>query len=542
MTKLARLAAGEPPRVLDLFSGCGGLSLGFQAAGFAISGAVELDPPAAASHGLNFHSGGDDALRRAHQVARDITDLTPAQLCEELQLGPAERAFDVVVGGPPCQAFARVGRSKLREIAEHPQAFRHDGRARLYLRYLEYVKVLKPLALVMENVPDVLNHGGQNIAEETCEVLEDLGYVCGYTLLNAAFYGVPQMRERMFLIAYARGLAEGVTFPQPTHWIDLPDGYAGSRQVALKHLSRGLLMMRRSAYQEPPQPTPDLPRAVSAREALDDLPPITLHLEGKLRRGARRFEDLIRYDPTRPVSAYGQLMRNWPGFESTVGIRDHVIRWLPRDYAIFRRMAPGDQYPQALERAEALFRERLAGLRATGRPASEGSPEYEELHARTVPPYDVGKFPNKWRKMEADLPARTLMAHLGKDSYSHIHYDSAQARTISVREAARLQSFPDGFTFVGTMNPAFRQIGNAVPPLLAEALAKTIRAAIDRVVAEHRQSRRGRHGLEAQARATGLGHRLPARGESARCPVEPSLVFGCGNRDVAFDDALSPEG
>src|SRR5580698_3901844 len=75
-----------------------------------------------------------------------------------------------------------------------------------------------------------------------------------------------------------------------------------------------------------------------------------------------------------------------------------------------------------------------------------------------------------WR----DYPARTLMAHLGKDSYSHIHYDSDQARTISVREAARLQSFPDGFTFHGTMNPAFRQIGNAVPPLMAKAIAVQI--------------------------------------------------------------------
>ena len=76
--------------------------------------------------------------------------------------------------------------------------------------------------------------------------------------------------------------------------------------------------------------------------------------------------------------------------------------------------------------------------------------------------------------MEPDLPARTLMAHLGKDSYSHIHHDSTQARTISVREAARLQSFPDGFVFSGTMNPAFRQIGNAVPPLLAKAIAQTM--------------------------------------------------------------------
>ena len=66
------------------------------------------------------------------------------------------------------------------------------------------------------------------------------------------------------------------------------------------------------------------------------------------------------------------------------------------------------------------------------------------------------------------------MAHLGKDGYSHIHYDSSQARTVSVREAARLQSFPDGFRFCGTMNPAFKQIGNAVPPLLAKALAEEI--------------------------------------------------------------------
>ena len=101
--------------------------------------------------------------------------------------------------------------------------------------------------------------------------------------------------------------------------------------------------------------------------------------------------------------------------------------------------------------------------------------EYEALRKSIVPPYDVGKFPNKWRKMWRDKPARTLMAHLGKDGYSHIHFDSDQARTISVREAARLQSFPDGFEFCGAMNPAFRQIGNAVPPVLARAIATEMR-------------------------------------------------------------------
>ena len=74
----------------------------------------------------------------------------------------------------------------------------HDPRARLYQEYLRYVDAFQPLVVLVENVPDVLNHGGQNIAEEICEVLESKGYMCGYTLLNAAFYGVPQMRERMF--------------------------------------------------------------------------------------------------------------------------------------------------------------------------------------------------------------------------------------------------------------------------------------------------------------------------------------------------------
>ena len=88
-----------------------------------------------------------------------------------------------------------------------------------------------------------------------------------------------------------------------------------------------------------------------------------------------------------------------------------------------------------------------------------------------VPPYPVGNFPNRWWKLRGDFPSRTLMAHIGKDTYSHIHYDGAQERVISVREAARLQSFPDGFRFCGTMNPAYRQIGNAVPPVMARALA-----------------------------------------------------------------------
>jgi DNA (cytosine-5)-methyltransferase 1 len=475
LRKLERLRSGAKPRVLDLFAGCGGISLGFEAAGFEMRASVEFDPDAARSHGLNFHSGAP-----AHSQAIDITETTPEDLCDRMGLGGTSDAFDVVVGGPPCQAFARVGRSKLREIEEHPEAFIHDPRAQLYKKYLEFVDTFQPLAVLMENVPDILNHGGQNIAEETCEVLAAKGYVCGYTLLNAAFYGVPQMRERMFLIAYRKELGVSVSFPMPTNWLVLPPGYEGSRSVALKTLRN--LAGQAHSYVTPPAATMDLPPAVTAEDALADLPRIDarqLVATGKLSRGARRFDTAAGYGRKKP-SSYASLMRSWPGHEgASEGPNDHVIRYLPRDYELFARMNEGDQYPQAYAHAVEMFHEKLTAARSSGQKIPEGSSKYKALWDSIVPPYDASKFPNKWRKIWRKQPARTLMAHLGKDSYSHIHYDSSQARTISVREAARLQSFPDGFRFSGTMNPAFKQIGNAVPPLMARALAshmlKTIR-------------------------------------------------------------------
>jgi DNA (cytosine-5)-methyltransferase 1 len=226
-------------------------------------------------------------------------------------------------------------------------------------------------------------------------------------------------------------------------------------------------------YVQPPAPRGKLKPAVTVEEAIGDLPPITLHLEGRLRRGARRFDERVSYGSKAP-SAFARLMKSWPGHQGSGGIHDHVIRYLPRDWKLFARMNNGDQYPEAYQHAVRMFDERLRELAKKKAAPKAGTAEYRRLRSEIVPPYDVGKFPNKWRKMWRDRPARTLMAHLGKDTYSHIHYDSKQARTISVREAARLQSFPDGFLFCGTMNPAFRQIGNAVPPLLAKALARSI--------------------------------------------------------------------
>jgi DNA (cytosine-5)-methyltransferase 1 len=156
-TKIARLQQGGMPRVLDLFAGCGGLSLGLQRAGFEILAGLDSDHQAAASHALNFHEG---AL--CHAMPQNLTDpeVTPESVCARLGLGRPDGSIDVVVGGPPRQAFARIGRAKLRAIAGDPEAFLKDPRAGLHERWIAWVRELEPLAVLVENVPDALTAGG----------------------------------------------------------------------------------------------------------------------------------------------------------------------------------------------------------------------------------------------------------------------------------------------------------------------------------------------------------------------------------------------
>lgn len=475
--KLARLRRGHAPRVLDLFAGCGGISLGFQAAGFRIDAAVELDPIAARTHALNFHGHEEPEVFARHAQSRDITTTEPDEVTSYLGLGDPELAFDVLVGGPPCQAYARVGRAKLREVADHPSAYKIDPRGNLYLRYLHYIRATKPLALLIENVPDSLNYGGHNVMGEIAEVLESLGYRARYSLINSAFHGIPQMRDRVYLLAVHQTVGSDFYFPRAIRHMVLPSGYSGTRSVALRLVD----LFGSETFEQADHGTPDLPGPVTCSEALGDLAPITLHLEGKGKKAAQRFDVPTGYPRHLPVSAYAKIMRTWQGFEAPEdGVRDHVIRFLPRDSSIFRAMPNGGEYPAAHQTAVRLYEERIRDLEQHGGRRLTAS-EKTAIFQAMVPPYPVGSFPNRWWKLKSDFPARTLMAHIGKDTYSHIHHDSAQARVISVREAARLQSFPDGFAFSGTMNPAYRQIGNAVPPLMAKRLAETIMAVLQRV-------------------------------------------------------------
>jgi DNA (cytosine-5)-methyltransferase 1 len=470
--KAERLRGGAAPRVLEICSGCGGLSLGLQSAGFSLTAHIEIDPEAAASYALNF--GGHRDASDAWSIPRDMVASSAEEIVGDLKLGePAEKAFDVLAAGLPCQAFARIGRSKLRAVAGADDAFQKDPRAALYRRFLDYVVDTKPLAIIIENVPDILNFGGHNVPEEICDTLDELGYRTAYTILNASYFGVPQIRERLFIVAISKTLEISPQFPEPTHFIELPRGYESSRRVALKHVDEGS-----PHYKEVLKPSALLPAAVGTREALDDLPEIHEHRLNPIAMRRRRLNDTLAYrSAERGPTEYARMMRQWPGFETSGEAGGHLVRITPRDFPIFESLPHGADYPQARKLAEAMFLE--AASKAGLSDADIGSDAWDNLWRAKVPPYDPGKFPNKWWKLEPEKPSRTLTAHIGKDTYSHIHYDSAQSRTISVREAARLQSFPDGFVFAGAMNAAFRQIGNAVPPLLGRAVATALRKQLE---------------------------------------------------------------
>lgn len=461
---------------VDLFAGCGGMSLGFHRAEFRCVAGVEIDSDARASHELNFAGSVPPGKYRAFG---DVTNLEAADAISHLSQANIDpsKCVDIVIGGPPCQAFSRLGRAALWRLADEDHAHRDDSRATMYEHYLRYVTQLKPLAFVMENVREIGKFVGRNIAEEISLTAEDLGYDVKYTLLNAVWFGVPQLRERAIIIGIRKELGVHPSFPKILCRHELPVGYSTSRAGTGRieflephdHYVDHLDFARRTR------------NAVTLQEAFADIPPIYDHLNHlSSSKKARNLENETAYSITE--SDYSKEMREWPGFTNLKkSFTGHVIRYTPRDYETFRRMPQGGMYPEALEVANQIFNERLAlAEKNSGKKIRQGSAEWNEIFKSTVPPYKEGRYPNKFRKLWADQPSRTLPAHIGKDSYSHIHYDSKQARGISLREAARIQSFPDTFKFHGSMNSCLRQIGNAVPPLLAYRIAEELKRTLNR--------------------------------------------------------------
>lgn len=434
------------PKIIDLFSGCGGLALGFEKAGFDIAAGIELMPEACQtiSYNLDFRYGRDQT-----HICGDITEFQ--EDCFKSKFG---EEGCIVIGGPPCQAYSKVGRAKLRSLG-NDRINTKDARGYLYQDFLRFVYGLDAKAVVMENVPESISYGKFNIPEIVCTDLEEHGYNAFWTILNSADYGVPQLRERVFVLAIKKEISEGIPLPVPTNKCE--DNYLTEYQKRFESFSHNV------HFKKPNSSDCAEKSWITVGEAISDLPVLFPTSNSKYR--------LVKLNEEMPYRCearndYQKTMRNWYGTESFASSAN-AFRNTKRDFSIFEKMNQGDDYIEASKIADELFEQeaRIFGYQS-------GSPEYNKLKKKMVPVYDRDKFERKWLKLEINKPSHTLVAHLSKDTYSHIH--PIEPRGISVREAARIQSFPDDFFFNCSMGDAYKQIGNAVPPLLAFSVAKSV--------------------------------------------------------------------
>lgn len=437
------------PKVIDLFSGCGGFSLGFQKAGFEIAAGIDIIPEAVKliSYNINWRMGQKEVY-----LCGDITEISGKEFLDKF----GDEGC-IVIGGPPCQPYSIAGRGKLRSLSDD-RIYTKDKRGLLYKDFVRFVLELNARAVIMENVPESVNYGGKNIPQHVCEILEENGYISYWTVLNAADFGVPQIRERVFVIAVRRNEGINIDLPEPTH--RNPDNcltICQKRFSSFKKFKNFIL----------PKSDKNASKIwITVGDAFSDLPVLFEDENANYRNFPLNIEMPYRYECQ---NDFQRLMRTWFG-TPTRSVSANSFRKTSRDFPIFARMKQGDNYIKAVDIAEKLFRN-TAKLYAY----KEGSIKYEELKRKIIPPYETENFFNRWKRLDENKPAHTITAHLSKDTYSHIH--PWEPRGISVREAARLQSFPDDYFFNCTMSDAFNFIGNAVPPLLAYAVAVSVKNA-----------------------------------------------------------------
>lgn len=374
------------PIAIDLFAGAGGMTLGFEMAGFDVPVAVELDPIHCATHQFNFPFWS--------VLCRSVAEVTGEDIRRVGNLG--DREIDVIFGGPPCQGFSQMGKQVL-----------DDPRNQLMLHFIRLVVELQPKYFVIENVKGLTAAKNQSFLDKLVENVETQGYeiVKPYQILNAANYGVPQSRERLFLL----GCKQGLKMP------NYPEA-----------------ITKNPRQKSPKSNSQILPNPPTVKEAIADLPTIETYPE-------LFKQDWLKVEYSEP-SDYAQKMRGLAFGED--------------DYS-YNRL-----YDSTI----------LSGCSQT-----KHSQESIDRFAATLPGKNEPK--SHFHKLDAEGICNTLRAGTpsNRGAYTSprpIH--PFKPRCITVREAARLHSYPDWFRFHVTKWHGFRQIGNSVPPLLAKAIATEI--------------------------------------------------------------------
>lgn len=336
--------------VIDLFCGCGGLSLGFEHAGYNLLLGIDMWKDALITYEHNHKNGNTYCADLANLKAEDV----------EEKIG--HQQVDVIIGGPPCQGFSIAGK----RIVD-------DERNSLYKSFVRMVAHFKPKAFLMENVPNILSIGEGVVRESILKDFTDLGYTVNYKVCLAADYGVPQNRRRAIFI----GLLNGESFEFPEATIETP---------------------------------------VTCREAISDLPYDTIPEGGAY--------------PTEPQSEYQKLMR-----KDSTGVHNHDITIHTAKTQEIIAMVP------------------------------DGG-NYKDLPLELQ---NTRKVHIAWTRLNSSRPSITI--DTGHNHHFHYEYN----RVPTARESARFQSFPDSFVFIGNKTSKLKQIGNAVPPLMAEAIAKALK-------------------------------------------------------------------
>ena len=436
------------PTAIDLFAGPGGLSLGLKAAGFDIVAAIERDGDAGRTY---RHNVG------AHTFTRDITAFGPDELRQALGW-EENHTVDLVAGGPPCPGFSLIGRSKIMDLIKKgkygdSKDFRHgfidDPRNRLFLEFVKFVEAFRPKYFVMENVSGMSSYNLDG--DPVIGVIQSSfgqEYNVTHKIVSASDYGVPQDRKRIIFIGSRNDVLQcHIPNPTTTNQLTALDAIHDVWNV------------------EPNNET----GVVSARAGR------TIGKGGAFRKRMRTWP-CEREDGSLQQAAPGVKTCHWT---RKVNERDQVIFPFIRSGApsgelggisippSIPRQIYGDVYPARWESDLAPAFD-AAGLRAW----EDGRHFVENQEGKRWVMYDQKGFKDKMRRIRWDRAAPTVVAHLAKDGYMFIHPE--HHRMITVREAARFQSFPDAFEFKGSMSSQFRQVGNAVPPLLAEALGKHI--------------------------------------------------------------------